>query len=112
MSKYTRVGQKQIVEEKNGDGGSKTLSEAEQSAIREADARVATLKLALADISIQEAMLSSRKADVLKAYEEASKAMLERVKATARANGIDPDAPPEKGRWNFDVGTMTFSRVE
>lgn len=80
------------------------LDEHESMFMKTMIAKLSEKKLLLANLVVQQARVIAE-VNVL------DKELTDTIRKAAKLRGIDPDNS-KKGRWNFDLDSLSFSRVE
>jgi hypothetical protein len=95
----------------NGVHVTKQLNEDEMKQLKEIDNVCLNLKLTLANLYQQNQNTKNEMNKVSEELVNKQNEYINVVKTLAKSKNIDVD-DPEKGKWNFDTDTMTFTKVE
>lgn len=86
------------------------LSDEAKAKVRELDQAVAQAKFKLGDLEFRFAQMSKERDLLIETIEKAQGAFTKGVLVMAQTLGIDV-ADSTKGKWNFDVPTMKFTKT-
>ena len=86
------------------------LEESERTEVTTAETKIRDLKLLVADLAMEEAVVQARRNRALQMLQEAQQELMETVRKIAESHGIDPDGDPANGRWTLNTASMEFSR--
>lgn len=85
------------------------LAEEQKGVLRSINERLSQVKLDIANMTMQRAMLEARLGQAVQAAAELEKSYGDRVGEIAREHGVGSNP---QSQWQFDVDTLMFRRVK
>jgi hypothetical protein len=85
-------------------------TEDEKMSIRTFDSKVAMHYIELGRLEAQSLVIDAKKRELFSLIKDAEKSVFGKITEVAKAHGINTD-DPKSGKWNFDPGTMKFTKL-